>query len=305
MLNMSHPLARSSDLLTHLQHEVSRTLGDRTINAVVVLGSGLSSTVRDFHIEKKWDLPRPDNRPAIKGHPGMLALGRWAGRQVVVFLGRCHGYEGHDWTRIALPSLLAHRLDAQLLVLTNMAGTINTQLGTRQLMAINGHLNATGHSWFIEEVRGQVVGEPRQVLGAISDVNRAPYHREATQCLADILAGRPVPGSAGVYAGVMGPNYETPAEVRAFSQAGADVVGMSTVAEAEVAHQLQIPVVGMSCLSNWAAGADPLANGSATVGSENPTAGSINHEEVIDAGRAVADEFQTVLTAFFRRFPFH
>jgi purine-nucleoside phosphorylase len=200
----------------------------------VVLGSGLGGITE--RVRPSTPLPFasiPDLTGArVDGHDGRVVLGDWAGRRVLVFSGRVHAYEGHSPAKVTAAVRLAKMLGANRLILTNAAGGIRDDLVPGTLMAIR----------------------------AILDMTRVRFWKETTaataSCSERLLAHASRSGELreGVYGAVLGPNYETPAEIRAFRWLGVDAVGMSTAAELEAAVNLGIECLAISCITNRAAG---------------------------------------------------
>jgi purine-nucleoside phosphorylase len=243
----------------------------------LVLGSGLgdlANALEDAIAIPFGELPGWPVATA-PGHAGRLLLGALAGVSVVALQGRFHLYEGVDPGLVVQPVLLFRQLGAQLVVLTNAAGGVNPRFGPGTLMAITDHLNLTG--------RSPLVGPNADELGPrftdLTDV-WAPHLRERLHAAADAEG---VALDDGVYAGLLGPNYETPAEVRMLRALGADAVGMSTVLEAIAARWVGLEVCGVSLVTNAGAG----------------YAGTpLSHEEVLAAGEAAGPQLARVLHRF-------
>jgi purine-nucleoside phosphorylase len=243
----------------------------------VVLGSGLggiAEALEDTVAIPFADLP---GWPAASapGHAGRLLLGRLEGVPVVCLQGRLHAYEGHPAGLIVQPVLLMGRLGARVIVLTNAAGGVNRAFGAGTLMVIRDHLNLTGLN--------PLLGPNDDTMGPrFLDLSDAwsPRLREALQ-----QAGRDagVPLVEGVYAGLLGPNYETPAEVAMLRTLGADAVGMSTVLEAIAARWAGLEVCGVSLVTN--PGADVAA-------------APLTHAEVLAAANEAGPRLATVLRRF-------
>jgi purine-nucleoside phosphorylase len=200
--------------------------------AMLVLGSGLGEVASDWQVVEQQsfaDIPGLVP-PTVQGHKGQLSLGYWNSVPMLVSLGRVHGYEGHALERVTRLVNLAADLGVMSVVLTNAAGGIREDLLPGSLMPISGHLKLLdSDSW---------------------------RNLRATQGIYE--AGWATPTKPGIYAALTGPNYETPAEIRALRSIGADAVGMSTAREAEAAVARGLRVFGISCITNVAAG---LADG--------------------------------------------
>ena len=200
----------------------------------VVLGSGLGGVTGGFVADAEAayaDVPGLPP-PTVAGHSGRLAVGTWAGVPAVVCSGRVHLYEGHPWDRVTRLVELVAGMGVRTLVLTNAAGGIRPGLEPGDLLALRGHLKLLGPS------------------GWKSVAASSPYSAR----LLDQLQRLDATLSAGVYAALTGPCYETPAEIRALAAAGADAVGMSTAVEAEAAARLGLEVAAVSTITNSAAG---------------------------------------------------
>lgn len=252
---------------------VRAELGDPPETAVV-LGSGLGgvashlgdSTSRAYEDIPHWPIAR------VVGHAGRLVAGHVEGRRVLALAGRVHGYEGHDAARVAFPIRVLGHLGVKHLILTNAAGGISPHLRQGVLMVIDDHINLTG---------GNPLRGPNDERFGRRFPDMSEVYSQRLRALADEAArDRGVPLAHGVYLAVAGPSYETPAEIRAFRALGADAVGMSTVHEAIVARHMGLEVLGLSCISNLAAGL---------------TSQTITSDEVIETTGQVAHHVRAVL----------
>jgi purine-nucleoside phosphorylase len=210
---------------------------DRPPDYAVVLGSGLGDIAAHLRVRQAVEFAALPNWPAasVDGHRGHVLLGDWAGRSILLFDGRLHFYEGLPWHDVLAPIHLAASLGVRALILTNAAGGIRADLAPGTLMAITEHLDLT------ERVAGSVPA-------------RSPYSAKLVSLLAAAAGQLGVQLAQGRYAAVLGPNYETPAEIRALQALGADAVGMSTAREMEAAHRLGLECAAISCITNRAAG---------------------------------------------------
>jgi purine-nucleoside phosphorylase len=228
-----------------------RRLVDEPPVVAIVLGSGLASFAD--RIERARAIPFGEipnwPLPTVAGHPGRLVAGRVRSRPVIVLAGRVHLYEGVDASAAAFGVRTAARLGATIAILTNAAGGINAAFSEGALMAIDDHINLTG--------RNPLVGPNDERLGPRFPDMTEVYSRRLRAAADE--AAREIGATLhhGVYAGVLGPSYETPAEIRFLRTIGADAVGMSTVAEAIAARHAGLEVLGLSCISNMAAGMRP------------------------------------------------
>ena len=252
-----------------------RARTDLVPEIALVLGSGLGALaddVEDAVVISTSDVPHyPES--TVPGHAGRLVLGTLGGRPVLVIQGRVHYYEGHSPREVTFPVRLAHALGAKRLLLTNAAGGINPAFGPGTLMLITDHLNLT----FASPLAGPV-GDGE---GRFPDMSN-PYDADWRIRARNIALTLGIPYREGVYVWTSGPSYETPAEIRTFSKAGADAVGMSTVPEAIQAAALGLPVLGISTITNPAAGLNAKA---------------LDHEEVLEVGRSVRDRLATWVRA--------
>jgi purine-nucleoside phosphorylase len=224
----------------------------------VVLGSGLGSFAD--RVEQPVSITYQEiphfPRPTVEGHSGRLIVGTVAGTPVAVMQGRVHAYEGYTPEEVTFPIRVLGRLGITTLVITNAAGGVRLDLQQGQLVLLSDHINFTG--------RNPVTGPNDERLGTrFFDMTEA-YSRRLR-----LLAHSAAEIAEGVYLCVPGPSYETAAEIRAFRSWGADLVGMSTVHEVIVARHMGIEVLGISCVTNMAAGVLDQ---------------TINHQEVMETG---------------------
>jgi purine-nucleoside phosphorylase len=262
--------------------EAVRARSDLVPRVGIVLGSGLGSLADGVADPVSIPFDELPGWPAATapGHVGRLLLGTIAGIPVAALQGRFHLYEGNDPGLVVQPVLLFRQLGAQQVVLTNAAGGVNTSYGPGTLMVISDHLNLTG--------RTPLLGPNADDLGPrfpdLTDV-WAPALRSR---LHDAARAEGVELEEGVYAGLLGPSYETPAEVRMLHAMGADAVGMSTVLEAIAARWVGLEVCGVSLVTNAGAGysGQPLS-----------------HEEVLEAGAAAGPHLARVLRRFIADLP--
>jgi purine-nucleoside phosphorylase len=245
----------------------------------VVLGSGLGSLADD--LVDSLSIPFADlpGWPAASapGHAGALLLGRLEGVPVACLKGRLHMYEGHSERLVVEPVLLMGRLGARAVLLTNAAGGVNEAYPAGTLMLITDHLNLTG--------RSPLMGPNDDSLGVrFPDLVNAwsPRLRDLMRTAASESG---VAVEEGVYAGLTGPTYETPAEVRMLRTLGADAVGMSTVLEAIAARWTGMELVGVSLVTNPGAGV---------------TGEPLTHEEVLEAAAEAGPRFTSLVRRFVR-----
>ncbi len=242
----------------------------RTPRIAVILGSGLGAFADSLQNSISIDYGELDGfpRPTVAGHSGKLVLGEHAGRDVLVMAGRFHYYEGHSLDAVGFPIRVLRQLGIRYLLVTNSAGGINPAFNVGDLMVIEDHLNLIGAN--------PLYGPNADAFGPrFPDMTQA-YDPAIRACMETAAAARGFKLQHGVYAGLSGPTYETPAEIRMLRVLGADSVGMSTVPEVTVARHSGIRVGGISCISNKAAG----------MGDEE-----LDHSHVATAAQAVAGDF--------------
>jgi purine-nucleoside phosphorylase len=217
----------------------------------IVLGSGLGAfgdSLPDATVVPYARIPHwPASR--VIGHAGTLVAGMCRGRRVAALSGRAHLYEGHDAATVTFATRVMGRLGVKVLILTNAAGGINTRFGQGALMVIDDHINLQGSN--------PLMGPNDTRFGLRFPDMSEVYSSRLRDIADDAAREKRLHIEHGIYVAVTGPSYETPAEIRAFRALGADAVGMSTVPEAIVARHMGIEVLGISCISNMAAGILP------------------------------------------------
>jgi purine-nucleoside phosphorylase len=246
----------------------------------VVLGSGLgdfADTLLDGIATPYEALPHwPASR--VVGHTGRLVVGTVAGQRVAALAGRAHFYEGHDLSTVVFAARVMGRLGVERIVLTNAAGGINTGFARGALMIIDDHINLLGTS--------PLVGPNDERFGPRFPDMTEVYSRRLRALADEAARARGIPVMHGVYAALHGPSYETPAEIRFLRAIGADAVGMSTVPEAIAARHMGLEVLGISCITNMAAGVLP---------------GPVLHDEVMETARRVRGSFIALLEGIIER----
>ena len=247
----------------------------------VVLGSGLGAFAEE--LSERAEIPYQEipgwPRSTAVGHAGELVIGRLGATAVAVMSGRAHLYEGHSVQAAAFGVRVLHSLGARGIVFTNAAGGVNVALERGGLVLISDHINLQGGN--------PLVGPNDDSLGPrFPDMSEA-YSRAWRATAKAVASELCVPIAEGVYAAMLGPSYETPAEIRFLRTIGADVVGMSTVPEVIVANHMGMKVLGISCVTNMAAGVLPDTK--------------INHEEVLETGIMVRDTLTRLLKALVPR----
>lgn len=214
----------------------------------IVLGSGLGIFVDQ--IENKTVIPYNDipffKKTTVEGHEGKLILGKIKGVEVAVLQGRLHAYEGLPMDEVVFPVRLLALLGINILVLTNAAGGVNLNFAPGDLVLIQDHINLMG--------KNPLIGPNNNEMGLrFPDMSHA-YNPELNDIMKTVSKTLGYTIQLGVYAGVLGPTYETPAEIKMIRILGADMVGMSTVPEAIAANHLGLKVCGVSCITNMGAG---------------------------------------------------
>lgn len=214
----------------------------------IILGSGLGAFAD--HIEGTVSIPYSDiphfQNPAVDGHSGRIVFGKIGGVAVAALQGRWHFYEGHTMNSIVIPTRALAALGAHTMLLTNAAGGVNLGFSSGDLMIIDDHLNLMGDN--------PLTGKESVLFGPRFPDMSEPYSRECVVALESAAKRIGIEVKRGVYVGLRGPTYETPAEVRMLRILGGDAVGMSTVPEAIAARHLGMRVAGISCITNMAAG---------------------------------------------------
>jgi purine-nucleoside phosphorylase len=249
-------------------------------DVAVVLGSGLG----DFadRLESAVSVPYGDipHWPASRviGHAGKLVSGTVAGKKVMVLSGRVHHYEGHDMQTVTFAMRAIGRLGVPRVILTNAAGGISPNCSRGALMVIDDHINFMGNN--------PLVGANDERFGLRFPDMTNVYSPRLRGLADEAAAAQGLPVQHGIYIAVLGPSYETPAEIRAFRTLGADAVGMSTAPEAIVARHMGIEVLGISCITNAAAGVFPEP---------------LHHSEVMETAQQVKGQFIALLEGIIGR----
>lgn len=236
----------------------------------LILGSGLGVLADSLEEAVTVDYSEIPHFPVstVEGHAGELLLGKIGGRPVLLMKGRFHMYEGYQGETVTFPIRVMKKLGITGLLVTNAAGGVNTSYDPGDLMLISDHLNMTGTN--------PLIGPNHKELGVRFPDMSEGYSKRLRAIAKEIAASQGLKLQEGVYAGLLGPSYETPAEIRMLRVLGADAVGMSTVSEVVIARHSGIEVLGISCISNMAAGIldQPLS-----------------HEEVMETTDRVKQQF--------------
>ena len=254
-------------------------LGDRPPEIALILGSGLGGLADE--IDGAVRIPFADvpgfPSASVVGHAGMLVGGTLEGRGVIALAGRFHMYEGHDARLAGFPVRVMHALGARTLFVSNAAGGVNRTFRPGDLMVIADHINMM--------MRNPLIGALEPGDERFPDMS-APYDPALQAILREAASALGVPLVAGTYMGLLGPAYETPAEVRMIERLGADAVGMSTIPETIVARAIGMRVAGVSCITNLACGL-----------SMHP----LSHAEVLETTTRVGVQFKALVREFVRR----
>lgn len=246
----------------------------------IVLGSGLG----DFagSLGGAVSIPYGDipNWPVsnVPGHEGRLVVGASRGTRIAALAGRCHLYEGHDARTVTFAVRVMGMIGVKTLILTNAAGGVNTGFAQGALMAMDDHINLTGHN--------PLVGGNDDRLGARFPDMSEVYSKRLRRVADESARAAGLTLAHGVYAALLGPSYETPAEIRYLRTIGADAVGMSTALEAIAARHMGLEVLGLSCITNMAAGVLPRP---------------LDHAEVMETAQRVRGQFVALLEGIIDR----
>jgi purine-nucleoside phosphorylase len=274
-----------TDVMSYYEHvaaaaeAIRRRVGlEPTI--AVVLGTGLgrfTDVLQKGQVVPYGDLPHWPV-PGVVGHAGQLVVGHTKNRAVAALSGRCHAYEGVDLQAVTFAVRVMGLLGVTRLILTNAAGAINTSFRPGTLMLLDDHINLIGGNPLVG-ANDDRFGPRSPDLSSVYSAGLRALADEAGQACSLRL-------EHGVYAAVLGPSYETPAEIRYLRAIGADAVGMSTVPEAIVARHMGIEVLGISCITNMAAGIDP---------------GVLDHHDVLETARKQSGHLVALLDSVIGR----
>lgn len=267
------PLGEAGDVLKTLLHEEPEIL--------IVLGSGLGGLLErlvDPVVIPFHDVPGFP-APGVVGHAGRLVAGRLGGRSILVQAGRFHFYEGHAPEVVVAPVRLAVRLGVRTAIFTNAAGGISPHFQPGAVMMLDDHINLMG--------RNPLAGPALEGEERFPDMS-SPYDPELQTLALGLARKLKIELHRGTYAAVLGPSYETPAEIRFLSRAGADVVGMSTVPEVIAARALGVRVLAFSLVTNRAAGLG---------------GGTLDHRDVLEVGRRAGTSLGGFLERLVEKLP--
>jgi purine-nucleoside phosphorylase len=257
-----------------------RNRGGALPQIAIVLGSGLGDFAGTLGGAAEFGYDSLPHWPAstVVGHAGRLVVGDVAGKRVAALSGRVHFYEGHAMDAVVFATRVMGRLGVKQIILTNAAGGINTAFAAGALMVIDDHINLLGTN--------PLVGPNDDRFGTRFPDMSEVYSRRLRSLADEAARSRGVDVTHGVYVAVHGPSYETPAEIRFLRTIGADAVGMSTVPEAIAARHMGVEVLGISCITNMAAGVLPQP---------------LVHDEVLERARGVRGAFMSLLEGIIER----
>lgn len=245
-----------------------------TPQIALILGSGLGPVAEAIEESVTIHYNEIPNfhKTSVIGHAGKMSFGTLKGVPVVCLQGRFHLYEGHDLEDVVLPTRVVCSLGVHTVLQTNAAGGVNTRFRPADLMLIEDHLNLMGTN----PLRGPNISElgPR-----FPDMTRA-YHPDILKCFQGAAKEAGIAVQQGIYAGLLGPTFETPAEIRMFRTLGADAVGMSTVPETIAANHMGVRVGAISCITNLGAGLSP---------------NDLTHDEVIEISKIGSEKLKQLL----------
>jgi len=267
----------NSSTLYERAQEAARLIRSRTdvdVTVAIVLGSGLGAFAND--LTEPTQIPYHEipgfARSTVEGHAGRLVIGKSGGVTVAAMQGRFHFYEGYSLQEVTFPVRVLKLLGVRTVVLTNAAGALNVEFTPGSLMVISDHLNLLGDN--------PLRGPNDERFGPRFPDLTSVYARRLQDVVIEEAKTLGLKLPRGIYGALAGPSYETPAEIRMLRTLGADVVGMSTVPEAIVARHMAMEVVGISCITNLAAGV-----------SDEP----IDHSQVMAIGERVRGDFTKLL----------
>lgn len=272
------PSAFGAEAAARAADALRARIGTRAPAVGIILGSGLGglSARLDHAVSVPFAEVPGFPTATVVGHAGAVLGGSLAGKQVVALAGRFHMYEGHEPPLAAFPTRVLHALGAPVLIVSNAAGGLNRSFVPGDLMLIGDHLNLM--------FRNPLLGAQEPTDVRFPDMSQA-YDADLRALAREVAVGQGLALREGVYAGLLGPSYETPAEVRMLERLGADAVGMSTVPEVIAARAIGLRVLGISCITNMGCGIQ-----------EMPLA----HDEVLETTTRVAKMFEDLVEGVVR-----
>lgn len=264
-------------------------IGERKPAVGLVLGSGLGDLAEEIENAVAIDFADVPHFPVstVEGHAGRFVVGTLEGKQVIVMQGRFHYYEGYSMRQVVMPVYVMRRLGAASLIVTNAAGGMNRAFRPGDLMLICDHINLTGDHPLIGPNEPELGPRFPDMSEAYSKSYRELAHRLSSQIRGD--DGDSLELQEGVYCGISGPSYMTPAELTMLARIGGDAVGMSTVAEVIAARHCGMSVLGISCITDMAIG-DELE--------------PLTHEQVVEVANRTKPKFTALVRSFVREAEF-
>jgi len=262
MMNLIKKLAETKTVIDN-RTGLKPTIG-------IVLGSGLDGITDRLEkaVSFRFDELPHFIKDLTTGHEGVITIGTYSGKTVLVMKGRYHYYEGHSLNDITYPIRLMKALGVETLILSNACGAVNRNFQAGGMMLITDHLNLTGTN--------PLIGPNQDEFGDRFPDATEIYSQDLIRLTKSVASGLEIKLEEGIYAWWSGPSYETPAEIRMIRFMGADAVGMSTVPEALVASHMRMRILGISCLTNMASGILPQ---------------KLSHEEVLIASKQISGDF--------------
>ena len=244
----------------------------------IILGSGLGDFADNLEgIRIKYSEIPGFETSTVTGHRGQLVFAEVEGKKAIIMQGRFHYYEGYHISKVVFPIKVMKKLGVKTLIITNAAGSVNKGYNAGDLMAISDHINLMGVN--------PLIGENDATLGDRFPDMSEVYNKKMLELVQQLGKDLDVVVRKGVYAAMSGPSYETPAEINMLRIMGADAVGMSTVPEALVANYCGMNVLGISCITNSAAGVHPSR---------------LSHAEVVETAEKVKNSFKMLLTSLIK-----
>lgn len=244
----------------------------------IILGSGLGDFADNLEgIRIKYSEIPGFETSTVTGHKGQLVFAEVEGKKAIIMQGRFHYYEGYHISKVVFPIKVMKKLGVKTLVITNAAGSVNKGYNAGDLMAISDHINLMGVN--------PLIGENDATLGDRFPDMSEVYNKKMLELVQQLGKDLDIVVRKGVYAAMSGPSYETPAEINMLRIMGADAVGMSTVPEALVANYCGMNVLGISCITNSAAGVHPSR---------------LSHAEVVETAEKVKNSFKMLLTSLIK-----
>jgi purine-nucleoside phosphorylase len=246
----------------------------------LILGSGLGVLAEEISDKKTLKYEDIPNFPVstVEGHAGQFVFGNLEGKKVVAMQGRFHFYEGYSMQEIALPIRVMYKMGARKLIVTNAAGGINRNFKPGNFMIIQDHINLMGDN----PLKGENIKEFGPRFPDMSEV----YNKSLRELAENVALENKINTVKGVYCGLSGPSYETPAEIRYLRNSGGDAVGMSTVPETITANHMGMDILGISCITNMAAGVLPKP---------------LDHKEVMEIAEKVKPKFSKLIRGILKK----